>query len=285
MRLFHLFKRSRRDRQLASELQAHLAAETEDNIARGMPSEQARDAAQRKLGNLTGIREDVFHAGGFQLLDNAWQDLRYALRTMRASAAFTLTAILTLALGIAGNTAMFGVIHAVLLRPLPYMNPQRLVYFSVDNPQRQQTDNSFSLEQFQQIKSSAHSFTAVGAYGRPENVALSANGDPEMLQGARVSANFLTVLGVRPLLGRSFLPQEDVRNGPPVALLSSELWRRRFASDPSIPGKSVTSIPLLTQSSVFCRAASNFRLPASTCGSPALRNGPCCRPVIGACRC
>lgn len=171
-------------------------------------------------------------------LESVWQDVLYALRTMAKNPAFAITAMLILALGIGGNTAIFSVIRAVLLRPLDYRDPDRLVYFSVDN--RRHPNPSFSLVQFEQIKEEAKSFAALGAYGRPENLALASGGEPEELKGARVSANFLEVLGVAPALGRSFLREEDKEGGRPVAMLSRALWKRRFAGDPAVLGKEVT---------------------------------------------
>jgi len=148
--------------------------------------------------------------------------------------------MLILALGIGGNTAIFSVIRAVLLRPLDYRDPDRLVHFSVENPRQPMQNPSFSLVQFEEMKASAKSFTALGAYGRPENFALSSGGEPEELKGARVSANFLEILGVPPALGRSFFEEEDKVAGRPVAMISRGLWRRRFGGDPRVSGKEVT---------------------------------------------
>jgi putative ABC transport system permease protein len=173
-------------------------------------------------------------------LESTWQDIPYALRTLRKNPAFILTAVLTLALGIGGNTAIFTVIRAVLLKPLEFRDPDRLVYFSIDNARRNVRNASFSLTQFTEMQSTAKSFSGLGAYGRPDNVTLSGIGEPETLKAARVSANFLDVLGVSPIVGRSFLPEEDQRGGRPVAMISSGLWKRRFAADPNIAGKPAT---------------------------------------------
>jgi putative ABC transport system permease protein len=169
----------------------------------------------------------------------AWRDILYSLRTMARNPAFAVTAMLILALGIGGNTAIFTVIRAVLLRPLNYRDPDRLVYLSVENVKQPLQNASFSLVQFEEMKASAKSFTSLGAYGRPENFALSSAGEPEELKGARVSANFLDVLGVPPALGRSFLPEEDKAGGSAVAMISTGLWKRRFGGDPLIAGKTV----------------------------------------------
>ncbi len=168
------------------------------------------------------------------------QDTRYSLRTMSRNPAFAITTTLILALGIGGNTAIFSVIRAVLLRPLDYRDPDRLVHFSVENSRQPMQNPSFSSAQFEEMKASAKSFTALGAYGRPENFALSSGGEPEELKGARVAANFLEVLGVPPALGRSFFEEEDKAGGRPVAMISRRLWKRRFGGDPTVVGKEVT---------------------------------------------
>ncbi|HEY1947216.1 MAG TPA: ABC transporter permease [Bryobacteraceae bacterium] len=234
------FRRSKRDAESARDLQFYLDTETEDNIARGMPPAEARAAARRKLGNPTLLREEIYHMHSLGVLETIWQDLRYSWRTLRQSPSFTLTAVITLALGIGANTAMFSVVRAVLLTPLEYHDPDRLVYFSMENPPKDARDITFSLPQFQEMKAAAKSFAGMGAYGHPENITLSGIGEPEVLKGARVSANFLDVLGLPPTLGRSFLPEEDQRGGRPVAMISSALWKRKFGGDPLAIGKAIT---------------------------------------------
>jgi putative ABC transport system permease protein len=164
------------------------------------------------------------------LLETIWQDTLYALRTMRRKPAFTATAVLTLALAIGGNTAMFTVIRTVLLKPLQYSDPDRLVSIS----------GGATPTLFADIKSGARSFTELGAFTSEENITLSGGVEPEVLKGERVSAAFLRILGVEPLLGRGFRSDEDSPGGAPVAMISSELWRRRFSGDSQIVGKTAT---------------------------------------------
>jgi putative ABC transport system permease protein len=160
-------------------------------------------------------------------LDTIRRDLLYALRTARKNPAFAVTAILTLALGIGGNTAIFSVIRAVLLKPLDYHDPDQLVRLGNSTPVR-----------YEETKAAARSFSDVGAFGVvPESMTLTGTTEPEALKSARVSANFLRVLGVQPMLGRSFLAAEDIPGGPSVAMISAELWERRFGRDPLISGK------------------------------------------------
>jgi putative ABC transport system permease protein len=157
------------------------------------------------------------------------QDLRYALRQLRKNPGFTTVALLTLTLGIGANTAMFSVIHAVLLKPLEYREPDRVVLVA---------DGATPIR-FDEMVAASRCYTEVGAYAGPEDMALSGIAEPEVLKGARVSANFLHILGVSLLQGRSFLPEEDKPGAPAVAMISAGLWQRRFGRDPSIVGKTV----------------------------------------------
>jgi predicted permease len=173
-----------------------------------------------------------------RFLDNVWLDVRYALRAARKNPAFAATAVVVLALGIGGNAAMFSVIRAVLLKPLPYKDADRLVQVSVDNPRRPAPGGAFTALRYTEMRKTAWSLAGIGVFSRfTEDMALSGAGDPEMLKGARVSANFLDILGVRPALGRAFITAEDTAGGPPVAMLSSRLWKRRFAALPTLAGK------------------------------------------------
>ena len=160
-----------------------------------------------------------------------WRYITYSLRTIGRRPAFALIAVLILALAIGGNTAVFTVVHAVLLRPLPYPESGRLV----------QITRGATPIRFSELKASAGSFTEVGAFASEESPTLSgAQGEPEVLKGARVSANFLRILKVDPLLGRPFRAAEDAAGGPAVVMISARLWQRRFAGDPKIVGQTAT---------------------------------------------
>jgi putative ABC transport system permease protein len=158
---------------------------------------------------------------------NIWQDIRYAVRTMRARPGFAATAVITMALAIGGTTAMFTVIRAVLLKPLPYRDPDQLV----------RIEGGATPSRFAEMAAGAHSFTGLGAIFGSQNITLSGGAEPEVLKGVYVSATFLRILGVEPLRGRGFRPEEDAPGGAPVAMISAELWQRRFGSDPQIAGK------------------------------------------------
>ncbi|HEY1493082.1 MAG TPA: ABC transporter permease [Candidatus Solibacter sp.] len=158
------------------------------------------------------------------------QDIRYGFRTLRSRPVFAATALVTLALAIGGNTAMFTVVRAVLLQPLQYREPDRLVSIAGGaTPQR-----------FTEMKAAAHSFTEIGAFTGVEDLALSGGAEPEILKGVHVSAGFLRILAVDPVRGRGFRPEEDAAGGTPVAMISHELWQRRYGGDPQIVGKTAT---------------------------------------------
>jgi predicted permease len=165
------------------------------------------------------------------MLETVAYNLRYALRQFASNRSFALTVILTASLGIGLNTAMFSVIRGVLLSPLGYHDPDRLVVFA----------NGATPIRFEQTLYSARSYDGLGAYmNGMEALAFSGKGEPVVLKGARVSANFLDILGVQPLRGRSFLPDEDKPGAPPVAMISEQLWEQRFTGTPSIQGQTIT---------------------------------------------
>ncbi|HSS96832.1 MAG TPA: ABC transporter permease, partial [Terriglobales bacterium] len=159
-----------------------------------------------------------------------WWDIRYALRAMRKNPLFSTAVVLTIALGIGCNTAMFSVIHAVLLKPLAYQEPDRVLILS----------RGATPTRYTEMKAATQSYTELGAYsGSLEEMALSGIGQPEVLNGARVTANFLQILGISPLKGRGFLQEEDGAGARAVALISFELWQKRFGGDPQIVGKAI----------------------------------------------
>jgi predicted permease len=216
--------------------------------------------------------------------------LRHAVRTLIRYRAVSVVAVLTLAIGIGANTAMFSVVHNVLLQPLRYSNPKEIVLLSRIGEGTPAAGRSLSLgrvEAFRQAKS----FSGVGAYlaNRVEDVTLSGSGSPEVLRGTRISANFLDVLGVRPLVGRGFVAGEDVPGSPAAALISAELWRRRFASDVRIAGTTVvlnaiphTIVGVLPPAFQFPLRHLDVWLPqpAESAALPA-EYRRCCTPLLG----
>ncbi len=235
----------------------------QDHLAQGLSAAEARKLVLQSFGNRTLIRERARDSWRFILLENIAHDFVYAMRGLRRDPAFAVAAIAILALGIGGTTAMFSVIRGVLLKPLGYREPDRLVRLSIANPQQSYRDMGFSQVRYRQLKEHSHSFSEVGAFFiATEHFSLTGGAVPDEVNTARVSANFLQVLGVRPLRGRSFLPEEDRPGGTPVALISSQLWKRRFHADPRITG---TAIDLnATPYTIVGVLPDAFEFPAAT---------------------
>ncbi len=169
------------------------------------------------------------------------RDLRFALRTLRAAPVLAPAAVLTLAIGIGANAALFAVIRDVLLKPLAYRDPDRLVRLSVDDAHLNVKDAGFSEIRFEELRNAARSFTAAGAFFiAREDMTLAGAEGPESIEAGRISYNVPEILGVEPLVGRGFLSEDDSPGARSVMLISAELWKRRFGADPSIAGKTVS---------------------------------------------
>jgi predicted permease len=230
--------RSDRNVHLDRELRDHLFLETHEGVSRGLSNSEAEAAARRAFGNLALTKERVRETWGWGGHARLVQDVRIACRCFGRSPALTLAIVLTLGIGIGANAAMFSVIRTVLLSPLAYADPDRLVYLDIARDEA--GPGRFSMIRFEQLRSEAQSFVDVGAFlGNTEDITLSGDGAPEALIAARVTANFLDVLGVDPVVGRGFRAEEDVADSPPSAIISARLWRRRFGEDPGVSGRSV----------------------------------------------
>jgi predicted permease len=235
-----LVKRGEMERRLDAELRLHFDGLVADNLRAGMSEREARRNARLEFGGLEQVKEECRDARGTRWLEETIRDLGFAGRSLRKSPVFATTAILILALGIGGNTAMFTVVRTVLLKPLGYADPDGLFRVSIDDPIQNNRDIGFSWFHREVIKD-AKSFDGLGTFFiATENMTLSVNGEPEPLKGARISANLLPILGVQPILGRGFRPEEDAAGGPAVAMISASLWRRRFDGDPNVIGRSMT---------------------------------------------
>jgi predicted permease len=234
-----LVHRRRAERELDEEIRAHLEMETERNIADGMSPEEARLAAQRSFGSVAIAKEDSRAMWGLGALETFWQDLRYGARMLLKHKGFTLTAILTLALGIGANTAVFSVINAVLIRPLPFAEADQLVMIWETQPDVRGPVGTYP--DFQDWRAQAQSFRGMAAfsnkrYGKAE---LTGQGETVEAQGMLVSQDLFPLLGLKPILGRNFLPEEEQPINNRVVALSQPLWRRGFANDPGVIGKSI----------------------------------------------
>ncbi len=233
------WRRDRDEEDLERELRSHLEVEAEEGRDNGLAPEEAAYSARRAFGNVTAVKENVRQAWGWTKLEQLLRDSVYALRILRHSPGFTLTAVLSLALGIGANTAIFTIVNAVLLRPLPFPDPDRLVHLWESKPERSYFRNVVNGFNFLDWRDRTRSFEGMSAVsGGSAN--LTGTGDPIAVPGMEVSPNFFSVLRVRPALGRSFLPQEGVPGQDHVAILSYGLWQSRFASDPRILGRKIT---------------------------------------------
>jgi putative ABC transport system permease protein len=236
-RLRKVGNRKQLDRDLNDELAFHLAKREQQNRDAGMDAEEARYAARRQLGNTTWLKERSREMWTFPSLESWWQDLRYGGRVLAKNLGFTIAVVLTLALGMGANTAVFSVLHAVLLRPLPYRDPDRLVTVWQKNVERQQLDKA-TVADFNDWKTRNRVFDDM-AFSWDTAYTLTSPGDSQSVIGYQFSANFFSVLGARPLLGRTFLPEEGIQGRDRVAVISYRLWRSHFAGDKDIVGKTI----------------------------------------------
>src|SRR5271165_5033195 len=237
LRFVSMFRREQLDTDLEAEMSSHLYFAFQDNLNAGMSPAEAHRQALIQFGGPQQAKENHRDSRGVPWLETLLQDLRYALRMFRNSPGFTSVAILTLALGIGANTALFSVVNAVLLNPLPYPQPDRLVAIYARVPAFHYS--SIAYPNFLDWSRDNHSFSALAAF-RGESFNLTGLGDAEHLSANMVSASFFPVLGVSPLIGRGFIDQEDQLGGAPVALISEGLWKRKFGASPDVLGKSLT---------------------------------------------
>jgi putative ABC transport system permease protein len=223
-------------------LRNHLELEAEEQQEAGMSSEEAAHAARRALGNTTLIKEDARAAWGFQWLETLLQDLRYGLRQLRRNPGFTTVAVLTLALGIGANTAIFSVVNTILLRPLPLADSQQLVWIAPPPTKCGLSCETYSADAYEEFRAQNHSFQDVAGYfafSSQDNYKLTGRGEPLPATGILVTWNFFQVLGVRPSLGRLFTSSEARKGGNRVALLANAYWKRQFGGDPGFVGKAL----------------------------------------------
>jgi predicted permease len=231
--------RGRAEAELDEEIRTHIEFETEQNIESGMSPEEARYAALRAFGNVALSKEDSRTMWGLRWLETLWQDVRFGARTLAKNPGFTAVAVVALALGIGANSAIFSVVNTVLLRPLPFKDPERLVMVWEKGNADEFPINSTSAANFIDWRDQNQVFEGVAVMGRA-SFNLTGVGEPVRVDGRRVSANMFRLLGVEPQLGRAFLPEEDDPGAAAVVILSYGLWQRRFGSDPGVVGRPVT---------------------------------------------
>ncbi|HXJ05875.1 MAG TPA: ABC transporter permease [Candidatus Acidoferrum sp.] len=245
-RLGGLFGKGRRDRELAAEMESHLQLHIEDNLRAGMSPARARREAVMKLGGIEQTKENYRERRGLPILETMWQDFRYGLRMLWKNPGFTATAILTLALGIGGNTAVFSVMNSVLLRNLPLPHPEQLMYLRLPNNQPSGASNtgdgdtSFSEPVFEQLRKERAAFSDLMAYVPLSigKVAVRIGEDPEEAEADMVSGNFFSGLGTAFARGRGFTIEDETGHAP-LAVLSYAYWTGRFARNSSVLGQTI----------------------------------------------
>ena len=259
-----MFRKRKRDAELAEELASHLEMLVEQNVERGMTTEEARRAARIALGGGEQIKEAVREQRGLPWLESLWQDVRFGLRMLRKSPGFTCVAILTLALGIGANTAIFSLIDALLLRSLPVSNPQELVFLQWSAHKRPSFHSSysygdcsnrpvggnptgctFSLPFFNELRGKSGIFTSLTASGGGLRLDLSGDRPASLVQSQMVSGNYFDTLGVRPAAGRLLEASDDEPSSTPVTVLDYGYWQKEFGGSQAAIGRTINlnSVP------------------------------------------
>ena len=235
----NLFRRARVERELDAEIRSFSSMLEEKNVATGMKPPEARRAANMETGGAEQLKESVRDVRAGAWFESFWRDVRFAGRVLRKSPSFTCIAILTLAIGIGANVAIFSLVYGVLLQPLPYPDAGRLaavyMHFSPQNSDR----GTMCMADFLDWRAQNHAFEEPQIYAA-RSMNLTGIDRPEQFPGAIVSAGFFTTLGVRPIEGREFLPGDDSATASPMAVLGESIWRAKFSSDPGIVGRGIT---------------------------------------------
>src|SRR5581483_3604614 len=239
LRAAALFGKERRDREFADEIESHLQFHTADNIRAGMSPEQARREALLKFGGVESTKESYREQRGLPIFDTLTQDLRFGIRMLRRNPGFTITAVLILGLGIGANSAIFSVVNAVLLKPLPYENGDRLMVVRQQATRAGVNDVPFSVPEINDYRSQNHSLSGLVEYHNMAFILLGRQ-EPERVVTGVVSWNFFDVFGVKPLLGRNFRADDEKPGAPAVLLLSYEYWIRSFGGDPTVVNRTFT---------------------------------------------
>ncbi|HEY6464703.1 MAG TPA: ABC transporter permease [Candidatus Acidoferrales bacterium] len=241
LRVAAIFRKEGRERELADEIEAHLRMHVEDNVRAGMTAEEARREALIKLGGIEQTKEAIRERRSFAWIESLIQDIRFALRMLRKNPGFTTVAVLTLALGIGANTAIFSAVNGIVLKPLPYADASQLV--SIEGVRlygsRMEATATFTPDVWNEMKKQTPAIAQMALYDDPSNVTLTGEAVPEIIPGASVSGDFFSVLGVQPLLGRPILATDTQPGAKPVVALSYELWHATWGADPAIIGRSV----------------------------------------------
>ena len=236
VRLAGFFNGASQDEELTAELESHLQLHIDDNIRAGMAPEAARRDALITLGGLDATKERCRDRRGVPLLDTLRQDLVYGARTLRRNPGFAATTIVTLALGIGANSAIFSIVNAVLLRPLPFTDPDRLVLIFATDARRGDRFDSASYPSFADWRDQNTTFESMAAFAN-RALAIGTGDETVMAAGRRVTSNYFDVLGVQPVLGRAFRLEEQQNGSAGVVILSDGFWKTHFGGDPAVLGR------------------------------------------------
>src|SRR6202167_4151645 len=228
----------RGDERLREEMEQHLAMQTEESIRAGMPPDEAKRQARLMLGGVETIREQFHAEEGLPFLETLLQDLRFAFRVLRKSPGFAVTVVITLALGIGANTAIFSIVYGVVFRPLPYPHPQRIIELTESSP-RGSDEMDVTYQELQFLQEHGSPFQFLTGY-TVQGYNLSVGSKTERVKGQPVSTDYFHVLGTQPLLGRDFLAEEDAGDGAHVAILSYGTWQTQMGGDRETIGRTIT---------------------------------------------
>ncbi|HMI51001.1 MAG TPA: ABC transporter permease, partial [Candidatus Saccharimonadales bacterium] len=231
------FWHKKKETELDEEVRSHLRLSAQERSERGQEAGAAAQAARREFGNVELVKETARDSWRGRWLMDFLEDLRYGLRMLRKNPGFTSIAILTLTLGIGANSALFSVVNAVLLNPLPYPQSEQLVTVHESKPNFE--SGSISFPNFLDWQKENRSFTAMGA-SRPFGFSLTGMGEAEQVSARFITSDFFAVLEVNPILGRTFAKGEDLVGAAPITMISAGLWRRKFSASPEAIGKSLT---------------------------------------------
>ena len=241
-RLRSLPTRQAQDDRLREEMEEHIALQTAENLRAGLSGIEARRQALVRFGGVQQTLEQHRESRGLPWLDLLMQDLRFALRTLRRDRGFTIVAVLILTLGIGANIAVFSVVNTILLRPLPFRDPERLVRIVEKEAGTNESGRTYTADATQDFEEQNRSFQSVSGYFAftgPDNFKLVGNGQPLPVTGILVAEGFFQTLGVEPSLGRLFRHEEFVQHSQPAVLLSYWFWKRQFDADPSVVGRAI----------------------------------------------
>jgi putative ABC transport system permease protein len=259
------FSRRNWERQMDAELRFHLDQQIRDYMDRGLSRAEAEWRVRQEFGPIELAKDECRDQRSAELLNHIWRDLRLACRSLRKSPGFAAAVVATLALGIGANTAIFSLVYAVLLKPLPFPAPDRI--FSVETLiPRQNALSSLPMrvQDYLKWRNVNTAFESIAAL-TPAQWNLTGNGEPERLGGALVSANFFTFLGATPQRGRTFTAEEETPGKQNVVVISDSLWRRRYGADPAVVGKTImlNAVPRV----VVGIAPPNYWSPPARCST------------------